>query len=277
MLYKQIEAMFEAGNRPKSDLYDQMATVKNNELLVLRSKNTMTNDKSKLAITLQLDPTVDLNLEAPGWDLDGILSAMYNLDELYDISLANRPDLKQFQSAETASEKSINVARANCIPGLYAFYNVNTRYNNLSSRGLEEQLMTDNRGSRYGLSMNIPIYSGLRNRTFYIRQKVNYENSKINTENLKKTILNDVRNAYQNYVDVKAAYEVSIAQSEAAEMSLKVQQERYKLGIGSLIELTNANNKYVLAASGFAQAKLNLLFQKVILDYYTGTLQVPQE
>ena len=31
LLYKQIDAMVEAGNRPKSDLYDQLATVKNRQ------------------------------------------------------------------------------------------------------------------------------------------------------------------------------------------------------------------------------------------------------
>ena len=66
--------------------------------------------------------------------------------------------------------------------------------------------------------------------------------------------MNDVRNAYQNFMDVRSAYEVSIAQYEAASMALKVQQEKYNLGVGSLIELTNANNNFVTAASGQAQA-----------------------
>ena len=127
----------------------------------------------------------------------------------------------------------------------------------------------------YGLALSIPIYSGLRNKTQYVRQKVLFENSKINTENLTKTILNDVRNAYQNFMDVRSAYEVSIAQLEAAEMAFAVQKEKYNLGVGSLIELTNSNNNYVLAASGQTQAQLNLLFQKVILDYHTGVLLFP--
>ena len=74
-------------------------------------------------------------------------------------------------------------------------------------------------------------------------------------------------------MDVRSAYEVSIAQLEAATMALKVQQEKYNLGVGSLIELTNSNNNFVFAAAKKVQAKLNLLFQKVKLDYYTGTLQ----
>lgn len=277
LLHKQIDAMVEAGNRPKSDLYDQLAVVKNRELLVLQAKNTLSNNKSNLAITLQLDPTVELSVSNPGWDLEEIRFLQPDLKELYDISLTNRPDLKQFESTEVVAEKAVSITKAYFAPSLGAYYNLSTRFNDQSIRDLSDQLTIDNKRTEYGLALSIPIYNGLRNKTEYVRQKVFSENSKINTENLKKTILNDVRNAYQNFMDVRSAYEVSIAQYEAAEMALKVQQEKYNLGVGSLIELTNANNNFVTAASGQAQARLNLLFQKVIMDYYTGVLPIPYE
>ena len=273
LLFKQIEAMVEAGNRPKSDQYDQLAGVKNMELLVLQGKNNLSNDKSILAITLQLDPTVQLTLTDPAWDLDEVRLTEFNLDELYEISLTNRPDLKQFQLTEVASEKAISISKADFAPSLYAFYTLRTRYNDQAIRSIDAQLTTDNKNSAYGLNLSIPIYTGLRNRTQYVRQKVQFENSKINTENLRKTILTDVRQAYQNFLDVRSAYDVSLAQHEASVMALNVQKEKYSLGVGSLIELTNSNNNYVFAASKQAQAQLNLLFQKVILDYHTGILQ----
>ena len=277
LLYEQIEAMVEAGNRPKSDLYDQLAVVKNRELLVLQAKNTLSNTKSNLAITLQLDPTVEITVSNPGWNLEEIRFFQPDLNELYDISLSNRPDLKQFKSTEVVADKAVSITKAYFAPSLGAYYSLSTRFNDQSIRNFGDQLTIDNRRTEYGLSLSIPIYNGLRNKTEYVRQKVFQENSKINTENLKKTILNDVRNAYQNFMDVRSAYEVSIAQLEASDMALKVQQEKYNLGVGSLIELTNANNNYVTAASGQAQAKLNLLFQKVIMDYYTGVLDVPYQ
>ncbi|MCK5703453.1 MAG: TolC family protein, partial [Cyclobacteriaceae bacterium] len=207
------------------------------------------------------------------WDLDEVRLTEFNLDELYEISLTNRPDLKQFQLTEVASEKAISISKAEFAPSLYAFYALGTRYNDQAIRSIDAQLTTDNKNSAYGLNLSIPIYTGLRNRTQYVRQKVQFENSKINTENLRKTILTDVRQAYQNFLDVRSAYDVSLAQHEASVMALNVQKEKYSLGVGSLIELTNSNNNYVFAASKQAQAQLNLLFQKVILDYHTGILQ----
>lgn len=275
LFHRQIDAKVEAGNVPKSDLYDQLAIVKNRELLVLQAKNKLSNDKSLLAITLQLDPTVEMKVSNPEWDLDEIRLREVNLEELYEISMKNRPDLKQFQHNESSAEKSISIAKANFAPSLYGFYNLSSRYNDNTLSDLNQQFTVDNKRMEYGLALSIPIYSGLRNKTQYVRQKVLLENSKINTENLMKTILNDVRNAYQNFMDVRSAYEVSIAQLEAAEMAFAVQKEKYNLGVGSLIELTNSNNNFVLAASGQTQAQLNLLFQKIILDYHTGVLLIP--
>jgi outer membrane protein len=77
-------------------------------------------------------------------------------------------------------------------------------------------------------------------------------------------------------LDVRSAYEVSQSEYAASEQAFQVQKEKYNLGVGSLIELTNANNNFVLAASRNAQARLSLLFQKVILDYHTGVLLAPR-
>ena len=275
VLLTQIEAMVTAGNKPKSDLYDQQAVVKKMELLVLQASNLLSNDKSKLAITLQYEPTIELQVSEPVWDIEEVITYTPDVSELYNISIQNRADLKQFQQLELATEKSVAVSKAAYAPSLYAFYNFSTRYNNTSLRNMEDQLFIDNKLSEYGVSLSIPIYTGLRNRTNFVRQKVLYENAQLDTENLRKTILNDVRQAYQNFLDVRSAYEVSQLELKASELALEVQQEKYKLGVGSLIELTNANNNFVLAASRNAQARLNLLFQKVILDYHTGVLGMP--
>lgn len=274
LLLDQISAMVEAGNRPKADLYDQKAIVKNNELLVLQAKNTLSNDKSTLAIILQVDPNIDITLINPDWKIETIAALTPQPEELYSLALAHRPDLKQFEYQEIAAEKSISISKANFAPSLFAFYNFGTRYNDQTARSIDEQLFIDNRSTAYGLSLNIPIYSGLQNRTLFVQQKVERENAMIQTENLRKTILNDVRQAYQNFLDVRSAYEVSLARMDAAQLALRVQEERYNLGVGSLVERTNANNNYIDAATGKARASLSLLFQKIILDYHTGTLKL---
>ncbi len=275
VLLTQIEAMVEAGNKPKSDLYDQQAVVKQMELLVVRARNNLSNDEAQLAITLQLDPRTAFSLVDPAWDIGKIMMINYDLEELFNTALNSRADLRQYQLLEKSQQHSKAMSKTNFMPSLGAYYGFGTKYNDQSSYSINDQLWTINKGHQYGLFLNIPIFSGLRNRSNYVYSLVQLKNAQLNSENLEKSILIDVRIAYQNYLDVKTGHEVSLAQLEAANIALEVQREKYKLGIGNLIELTNANNNFVQAQANRAQAEINLMFQKIILDYHTGQLEIP--
>jgi outer membrane protein TolC len=55
---------------------------------------------------------------------------------------------------------------------------------------------------------------------------------------------------------------------EAAEMVFRLETERYYLGVTNFVDYQNANQVFVQA-----QAKLRLLFQKVVVAYAAGTLK----
>jgi outer membrane protein len=61
--YDQIKVQVELGSKPESDLYNQLYQLKNAELLLVRSRNKLKNDKTTLATTIQIDPSVPLELE----------------------------------------------------------------------------------------------------------------------------------------------------------------------------------------------------------------------
>ena len=78
----------------------------------------------------------------------------------------------------------------------------------------------------------------------------------------------DVLRAHQNFKLVKRTYSVSLSQLEAAEMVFRLETERYYLGVTNFVDYQNANQVFVQA-----QAKLRLLFQKVVVAYAAGTLK----
>lgn len=271
-LHRQVEGQVEAGTKPRSDLYDQQAVVQRMSLLVIRARNTLNNDKARLAITLQLDPTQDFTLVRPPWNLDEIRLEQYDLDGLYKTALQARADLRQSELLESAAERNMALSRSAFYPNVVAYYGYSSRFNDQSSRDFVEQFTEDNTRKEFGLRLNVPIFTGLQNRTLYVRDRIAAENARLNLQNLRKTILIDVRNAYQNYQDVLAGHAAAIAQVESATLAQSVQEEKYRLGVGNLIELTNANNNYVQAMASKAQAEFSLLFQGLILEYNIGTL-----
>ena len=98
------------------------------------------------------------------------------------------------------------------------------------------------------------------------------ENLSLAEDNNKLTVFREVQNANLNLISAKNQYFATQSQYDAAVEARKIQQESYNLGVSDLVQLATAIQLYVDAASSRAQAQYTLLFQKVILDYYTGVL-----
>ena len=271
---EQINLQVEAGSRAAVDAVNQEYQLKNAELNLLRAQNTLRNDKSLLAQTLQLDPLINFEIEEPSWNVNNV-NATVTSDELYAIALENRSDLKGAKHSESAFEYSYRAMKGNYYPSVSAFFNYGSAYNYIhggTNRNFEQQFLEDNVQKTYGLSFTIPIFNGFLTRSNVVQSKVTYENAALNVESLELQVKSQVLLAYQNLQDAVTTYQVSQKQLEAAELSYDLGKERYELGISNLVEYTQANQDLVQAQTDFASAKYTLMFQELLLDYATGTL-----
>jgi outer membrane protein len=276
---EQIRGFVEAGTRPLSDQLDQEATVSQIEVEMIRARNNLRLDKARLKQTLLVDPTEQVEPEDPEWGFETILAREYDLEELYEIAMINRPDYKRALADQEAADAAINVARSDLYPRLSMFGSAGTRYS--SQLKMEDnpevsipfsQQFEDNSIFSYGLELNIPIYSRHTVSAQKTRAKMAYENARLLEEDLRLAIFNEVQNAYLSFLAAKDEYFAAMKQFEAAEAAYAIQKERYDVGVGNLVELSRSTGTFVDAAGSRAQAQYTLLFQKVILDYFTGVL-----
>lgn len=270
---EQIKAFVEVGTRAKVDEYNQLAQTRNAELELLRARFTLRNDKTTLAQTLQLDPLTNLLLQDPSWDLLEVKGSSLEINNLIETALLNRGDYQELLMLERATKFGLSVSKTGSLPSLSAFGSIGSYYTDASIPTFPDQLDANLR-TRFGVSLDIPIFNGLQNRQQVVRSKVNFENAKLNRENIEIQVKSDVIRAYNNYQDVLQAYEVSQAQFEAAQMAFDFEKERYNLGIINLVDYTVANRTFVEAETNFAQATFNLLFQKIALDFAVGILKL---
>jgi outer membrane protein len=275
----QIRGFVEAGTRPLSDQLDQEATVSQLEVRVIRAKNNLRLDKAQLKQTLLLDPNIEIDPVNPGWSSESVLVQDYTLEDLYQKAMVHRPDYKQVLAEQEAAEAAIGMARSGYYPTLDLFGSVGTRYSSqLKQPDNQEktipfsQQFEDNSVFNYGLELTIPIYSRYTNHAQKTRAKMAYENAKLIEEDRRLLIFNEVQNAYLNFVAAKDEYYAALKQYEAAEAAYNIQKERYNVGVGDLVELSRSTGTFVDGAASRAQAQYTLLFQKVILDYFTGVL-----
>jgi outer membrane protein len=279
-IFDQVKAQVEVGSRSPVDEYNQQAQVSNAELRAVQAEFTLINDKATLFQSLLVDPTYDIRIEEPSWDVNTIALDNANLNELVEVALNNRADLKQAEYTERASKFAMHASKGNYLPSLSAFYQNGSAWNlqqgtprDSSYRNFSDQFFTDNRRNYFGVGMTIPIFTGFQNRAQYYQTKVQFQNNQILTKNRQILVKGDVVRAYENFESVKKAYSAGVIGLEASQMAMNLEQERFNLGITSFVDYANANRTFIQAQVDMAQAKYRFLFQKVMLDYAIGTLK----
>lgn len=278
--YDQTKAQVELGSRSPVDEYNQLAQVSNAELRVTQAEFNLISDRSLLLQSLLVDPTVDIKIDEPSWDVNTLSLDNPDLDQMVQEALDHRSDLKQVKHLQEGARLGMKANRGVYFPSLSAFYNNGSAYNQLKGankadpayRNFDQQFLTDNRYNAYGLSLYVPIFNGLNQRYRTAQAKVTFENAKLVTESTEVVVKADVVRAYENFNNVKKAYAAGLTGLEASKMAYNLEQERFNLGITSFVDFANANRTYVQAQTDMAQAKYRFLFQKMMLDYALGTL-----
>ncbi len=279
--YDQIDEFVKAGIRAEVDLKNQEFQLKNAELLLVRAKNTLRNDKSLLAQTLQLDPTIAFELEEPNWEID---NTNIDLDALYKVASERRSDLKRAEENKKASQFTFAASKGAYYPSVNIFASYGSAYNYIyrspdmtpaqypDNRSVRDQFIEDNTQLTYGVSFRIPIYNAFQSRATVTRNRMLYENAKLQHDNSEIIVKSEVLLAHQNLQDAQAAFEAAKAQLEAAETSNGLEKERYALGISDIVAITQSNQTLVRARSDYENARYTLMFQDMLIDYAVGTL-----
>lgn len=276
---EQVDAQVEVGSRPTVDLYNQEATLASNELQVINQENALNISRLQLIRQLQVDPLQDYNFVIPEINLHDITPTNYNLSQLVATALENRSDLKREQFNINAIEYQLKATKASLYPSLSFNANFSTNYSDQRTLPgsddlipFNDQFFDINVNRSFGLSLNIPIFNNLNIRNNVQSQQINYDNARLQLEDTRLQVVQEVNQAYNDYIAVEKRLESTEKALRAAQRSYETQQERYNVGAGTLIELSDANSQFVEARSNRAQAELNFIFQQKLLDYYLGQL-----
>jgi len=269
---EQVKAQVEVGSRPRVDLYNQESQVASDELAVVNSENQVQSSRLTLIQTLQIDPRKEYNFATPEIDTQSVRATSYDLDQLVSTALENRSDLKSEEFNIQSIKHQLNATKASLYPSLSLSASVGSRYSDGIPVNFQDQFFDQNIQQSYGLSLSIPIFSNLSIRTSVQSQQIQYKNAKLNLQNLELQVIQDVNSALNDYKSYVKQLESSEKALQAAERAYETQKQRYEVGAGTLIELSEANARYVEAQSSRAQALFRVIFQQQILEYYIGKL-----
>ena len=276
---EQIEELVRVGVRPVSDQYLQQAETASTELALLNAQRDAQLAEVALIQTLQLDPFGAYDFAAPDVEEVPLTPEDYGLGSLLENAFERRSDLQAQEVRIDAAEEGLRVARSGYFPRVGLSFGYGSRWSNAFQSPLAGSFfdqLDQQRGGSVGLSLSLPIFDRFQTRNNVQRAQVSYENARLDLQDLRQNVALQVRQAYLDYLTAEKELDVTEKQLQAADLALEAAQERYNVGAGTIVELTDARATQVRAASERVQARYDFLFQKRLIDYYLGTLDPAQ-
>jgi len=272
------EALLEAGNKTLADISQAKAQVATAELNVTNAQNQLTISYLTLSQLMEMRSDNDnYSVVAPTIQEIATARKSYNINEVYNSSLAIFPDIRLAKLNREAAEKGVAVAKGSLYPTISLGGGLGSRYSYVLGKSavsapdphFSDQI-SNNFYQSIGLSVSIPIFNGLSAKSNVRRAKINYEDFKLQ-ESLTKNTLNKV--IAQAIADLRAAdsrYSSTQNTFNAQKDAFNVIEQRYNVGLVNSLDYNTSRTNMNKAETDFIQAKYDLLFRSKVIDYYLG-------
>jgi outer membrane protein len=187
------------------------------------------------------------------------------VDDLIREAMNSRPELKDLQLQESAEQR---FARAE--HDLY--YPTVGLAGSAGFAPAGHEAIQDRYGA-VGLNVTIPIFNGglVKARQTEAELKARAVSQDIN--DLQNRVARDVRVSWLNANTAYDRMAMTKQLQDQAQLALDLAQNRYDLGLASMIELSTAQLNVTSAQIEAAQARYEYQTQRVMLDYQTGALR----
>ena len=241
-----------------NNLKAEMSSV---EQAIQASKNML-----KLAMGMPIENGIELSDALDNFDFE------YNEAEIDAFAVAERVEVQQVEFLKKLAELDIKNTYSQYIPKV----SFNAAWGRNSGTDVFSNLWNDQKqwftSSNIGLSVSIPVFDGLRKKYTVERKKYQLE-----TLNYQSSLLtNSLR---QQLIDAKKALDVNLERLTVQEDNMELAQEvadvtraKYTEGVGSNLELIDADQAYKIAEINYLTALYDAIVAKIDLDKALGKL-----
>jgi len=273
------------GSASLVNVYQQQAQVGNDEVRLVQAENDYSLAVANLAAYLSLDVTQDYTFqdgaiptEIDEGEFDRQKQLTVDLRGLVARAIDGRADYLSSLQAYRATDASVTIARSGYFPRISA--NASYTLNGRTQRDFATQAVTASefanfgvsRSFGWGLSLSLPIFSGFRTNESVERALVLRKNSEENLRETERRIQVEVKTAVLLLEAAEKNYEASMKSLQYQEQNLKVNQEKYNVGSGTLLDLLFAQNNFTNAQVTRINAVYQYLNAKSQLELAIGTV-----
>ncbi|HEY8931190.1 MAG TPA: TolC family protein [Mucilaginibacter sp.] len=141
------------------------------------------------------------------------------------------------------------------------------------SNSLGDLYKTNFPSAYFGFNLSVPIFTGFQHRNQLRQSEITYLKSQNDLENMKNTVNLQVNQARISYVNGLQTLNDQKRNMALAEEVLRVSKIKYQQGVGSSIEVTQAQTSVQDADNSYIQGLYDALVSKVDLDQAYGRIK----
>ncbi len=248
LLVKQAKGFFEVGTRAKIDVARAEANLYTAQADLIAAENAV-----KIAwVTLRNAMGSPRLPEQPVAEDSPEVVFTMNLSGARNLALDERTELKSLEAQKRASDQLIASARRGHLPDI-------TFDGSYGRRHVGDQIVSKHNLNTFPLqptwsaqlNFNIPIFDGFRT-THRVEETLhNYYNIKAQEEDRRQQIALEVEQSYLRVVETQERIKATESAAKASKENLDLARGRYEVGVGSIIEVTDAESLYTDAQTTY--------------------------
>jgi outer membrane protein len=256
-------ARLRAGSATRADVLQAQTAYSQAQLNRTQFEGTAATARGVLANALGLSADRDLRIAQPP-DLEAQKVAERAVDELMALAKASRPDLAAAEAQVRAARSNIKVQESVGKPTLSLFGVGSATQANPGPSPITGAI---------GVQVNIPLFTGYQNTYQILQARSQLELQVASRDKLATDVTLDVWRAYQDLRTQGQSLTTAGELLASAQESYNVALARYKAGVGTIIDLLNAQSALASAQLQVIQARYLWNVAKATLAKAIGVLE----
>lgn len=252
----RAKGFYEAGTKPKFDVTKAEVDLSNSRLNRIKAENAVKIAKATLnnamGVLGNAEYSIEDRLEFTPFDI--------TFDTAFSKALGNRPDLRSTVAKRRAAEESVELSTRGYYPSLSG----SAEY----SRGGQKFPLQE--GWNVGATLTIPLFSGFLTKYQVEEARANLNATGANEDGVRQTVFFEVQQAYLNLKEAQESVPAAQTVVRQAEENLDIANGRYAAGVGSPIEVTDAQVSYITARTAYIKALSDYKVAQAALEKAMG-------
>jgi outer membrane protein TolC len=254
----QAQGFYQAGTKPKIDVTKAEVDLANAQLAMIQARNNYQVAQVTLNNAMGLRQDLQYEIE----DSLAFKPREITLAEILNTAYEKRPEIIQLKAKQRLQDATIKVAKATYYPILSG----NASYL-LRSTGFDDPFYWD---VFLGASLNFPIFSGFSTPAQINQGKATLRSLQAQEENTKLGIRLEGEQAFLGLKLADEQIRVTEKTVSQAQENFDLAKGRYQVGVGSPLEITDAEVSLANARANYIQALYNYKIAESRIDKAMG-------